>query len=202
MAARVTKEGKKNIYQDRANYSEQTIQRVLYKYFENMYYKMSNIYFFGGKPGWESDFFFMTKTKRLCEIEIKVDRQDYDRDFQLKPKKHELFKKIYDDQDAGKNLIPNYYYFCAPEGVIQEESLPDYAGLIEIFGEQKNKLKYTKKAPTLHDNTKDVTDVLLKKLYNKTLSMEKMLSDFRINLFENPEDESEIVRKFLKRIRM
>lgn len=190
-------------YKDRENYSEQTIQRVLYDYFKDMDYKMSNVYMFGGRDNyWECDFFFVAKNKHLWEIEIKVDRQDFDRDFELKPKKHELFKKVYEEQDPGKMILPNVFYFCAPEGVIPRDKVPEYAGLIEIFGEKKNKVRYVGNSPKLHQDVRDVSDLLLKKFYNKTLAMEKLLSDFRINLFEDPENESEILRKFLKRIRM
>jgi hypothetical protein len=185
-------------YKDRS-YSEQTIQRVLYKYFKDMDYKMSNVYMFGK---WESDFFFLTKVKHLWEIEIKVDRQDYDREFTLKPKKHDLLSKAYDKQDPGKILLPNNFYFCAPEGVIPVESVPEYAGLIEIYGDDKDKVRYKKKAKKIHKSVSEVEGTLLKKFYNKTVRMEKMLSDFRIALFEDPENQEEIVRKFLKRIRM
>lgn len=192
--------GKKKVnkYKDRT-YSEQTIQRVLYDHFKLMDYKMSNVYFFGN---WESDFFLMTRNKHLWEIEIKVDRQDYDRDFELKPKKHALYKQVYESGDRGGNLLPNAFYFCAPEGVIPHDSLPEYAGLIEIYGESKDQVRYVGENPRIHEDVEDVRDVLLKKFYNKTLRMEKMLSDFRIKLFENPDNESEIVRKFIKRIRM
>lgn len=189
---------KVNKYKDRT-YSEQTIQRVLYHHFKNMDYKMSNVYMFGN---WESDFFFMTKNKQLWEIEIKVDRQDYDRDFQLKTKKHDLYRKIYEEGNPDKIVLPNAFYFCAPEGVIPHNSVPSYAGLIEIYGDSKNQLRYVGDNPRIHEEVKDVSDLLLLKFYNKTLSLEKLLSDFRIKLFENPEDESEIVRKFIKRIRM
>lgn len=189
-------------YQDRANYSEQTIQRVLYHHFKMMDYKMSNVYMFGGKRGWECDFFLMTKNKQMWEIEIKVDRQDFDRDFQLKPKKHELFAKTFETGDPGNNILPNAFYFCAPEGVIPHERIPPYAGLIEIFGEKKDQLRYVGENPKIHLDVRNVEALLLKKFYNKTLSMEKMLADFRIKLYEHPENEKEIVRKFLKRIRM
>lgn len=194
----MAKATKINKYKDRS-YSEQTIQRILYANFKDMEYKISNVYMFGT---WESDFFFITKSKQIWEIEIKVDRQDYDREFQLKTKKHDLYRQVYESGDPGNNLIPNAYYFCAPEGVIPHDSVPEYAGLIEIYGRGKNKLRYIGDNPRLHEEVNDVTDTLLLKFYNKTLTLEKLLSDFRIKLFENPEDESEIVRKFIKRIRM
>lgn len=165
-----------------------------------MDYKMSNVYMFGGKNGWECDFFFLTKSKHLWEIEIKVDRQDYDREFQLKTKKHRLLKQAYEEDSPGKLLLPNSFYFCAPEGVIPHDSVPDYAGLIEIY--DRDKLRYVGENPKIHTEVKDVRDILLKKFYNKSLRLENMLSEFRIKLFENPDEQDVIVQKFLKRIRM
>ena len=187
-------------YKDRENYSEQTIQRLLYEHFKDMDYKMSNVYMFGGSPGWESDFFFMTKSRQTWEIEIKVDRQDFDRDFQLKPKKHRLFQKAFDDEDPGKLFLPNVYCFCSPEGIIPEDRVPEYAGLMEVTEDYK--IKYTVKVPKIHTETENIDSTLLKKFYNKSLRLEKLLAEFRIQLFEHPDQQDEIVNKFLKTIRM
>ena len=185
-------------YKDRS-YSEQTIQRVLYSHFKKMQYRMSNVYFF---KDWECDFFFMTPTNFLWEIEIKVDRQDYTRDFQNKPSKHRLLKEAYETNNESEFLLPNCYYFCAPEGVIPPDTLPEYAGLIEIY--DRDKVRYTSEVVNIHDKTRDVTTTLLKKFYNKSLKLESLLSKFRIDLFEaDSEDEkTKIVNKFLKTIRM
>ena len=201
--AKKEKAKKVSKYQDRENYSEQTIQRVLYNHFKKMYYRMSNVYMFGGSDyQWECDFFFMSHNRYIWEIEIKVDRQDFDRDFQLKPKKHDLFRNAFESGDPGKNILPNVFYFCAPEGVIPHESVPEYAGLIEIHGDNKDQLRYVGESVKLHHEVQDVEGLLLKKFYNKCLRMENMLSDFRIKLFENPEKQDEILKKFLKTIRM
>lgn len=164
-----------------------------------MYYKISNVFLFGQ---WETDFFFMTKSRKLWEVEIKVDRQDYDRDFKLKPKKHRLFQDTFDTKDRRNNFLPNFYYFCAPEGVIPRDSVPEYAGLIEVYGENKDKMRYAKRPESLHDEVQDVDALLLKKFYNHSLKLEKLLMDFRISCFENPDDRERITEKFLKRIRM
>lgn len=189
-------------YKDRS-YSEQTIQRVLYDHFKLMDYKMSNIYMFGGhKKQWESDFFFITRNKRLWEIEIKVDRQDFHRDFQHKPEKHRLLQEAYDTNNEKGLLLPNSFYFCCPEGVIPHDEVPEYAGLIEIH--DRDKVRYVGEVTEIHDEVNDVTSTLLTKFYNKCLSLENMLSKFRIDLF-NCQDEDEkqkILNKFLKTIRM
>lgn len=202
MAKRRNEDGTLNVYQDRANYSEQTIQKVLYEHFGKMNYATSNFFVFGN---WESDFFFMSKSKMLWEIEIKVDRQDYERDFQLKPKKHRLYSEIYESGDRNGNIVPNHYYFCAPEGVIQKETLPPYAGLLEIGGPNKDKIKYATPTTKIHGDKMDVDALLLSKLYASKLKLEKLLMDYRIKLFEakgNTDAQVEATEKFLKTIRM
>lgn len=184
-------------YQDRSNYSEQTIQRVLYDYFKKMKYRMSNIYMF---YKWESDFFFVSDTNNTYEIEIKVDRQDFHREFELKDKKHKLLLEAYESDNEKCLFLPNYFYFCAPEGVIPHEEIPEYANLIEIF--DKDKVRYVKSTSKVHNVTKDIDSKLLKKFYSKTLSMEQMLSDFRIKIYKDPDKRDEILKKFLKRLRI
>lgn len=197
---RRNEDGTVNIYKDRSH-SEQTIQRILYKYFEKMYYCLANVYIYGSKKTstWESDFFFVAKNRHLWEIEIKVDRQDFDRDFN-KAKKHRLYGDCYDRQDPNGILLPNHFYYCAPEGVIQREDVPEYAGLIEIL--EGDKVKFVGERPKMHEEILEINEILLKKFYNKSLRMERQLADFRIELFENPEDTEEIVKKFIKKIRM
>lgn len=197
---RRNEDGSLNIYKDRS-WSEQTVQRVLYDYFKDMYYRLANVYMFGSKKTttWESDFFFIAKNRYLWEIEIKVDRQDFHREFN-KTKKHRLYSECYENQDPNGILLPNYYFFCAPEGVIQREEVPEYAGLIEV--KEGGVVRFVGERPKLHTEIQDVNDILLKKFYNKSLRMEKQLADFRIALFEDPDNAEEIVKKFIKKIRM
>ena len=68
--------------------------------------------------------------------------------------------------------------------------------------ENKDQVRFVGSHPKIHTTILDATEDLLEKFYKKSLSLEKMLADFRINLYENPENESEILKKFLKRIRM
>lgn len=64
------------------------IYKELYRYYSNYEYKLSNSYIYN----WESDFFGMSKAGYFLEVEVKVSRNDYFRDF-IK-EKHGLFKDV------------------------------------------------------------------------------------------------------------
>lgn len=61
------------------------IYKALYRYYSNYEYKLSNSYIYN----WESDFFGMSRAGYFLEVEVKVSRNDYFRDF-IK-EKHRLF---------------------------------------------------------------------------------------------------------------
>lgn len=69
------------------------IYKALYRYYANYEYKLSNSYIYN----WESDFFGMSKAGYFLEVEVKVSRNDYFRDY-IKDK-HRLFS----DMIAGKS---------------------------------------------------------------------------------------------------
>lgn len=70
------------------------IYKALFRYYANYQYKLSNAYVYN----WESDFFGMSKAGYFLEVEVKVSRNDYFRDF-IK-EKHRLFA----DVSAGKKF--------------------------------------------------------------------------------------------------
>lgn len=61
------------------------IYKALFRYYANYEYKLSNSYIYN----WESDFFGMSRAGYFLEVEVKVSRNDYFRDF-IK-EKHRLF---------------------------------------------------------------------------------------------------------------
>lgn len=69
------------------------IYRELYRHFHNYDYRLSNTFVYE----WESDFFGQSKSGYFVEVEVKVSRGDFFRDFD-KPK-HRLFE----DLRAGKS---------------------------------------------------------------------------------------------------
>ena len=98
---------------------------------------------------WEADLIEITRTYQVIEYEIKVSKSDFRADFK-KEEKHNLLSVGYDI-----TLMPNYFYYICPEGIIPEKDVPEYAGLIYViqnkFNSLQRKLKYVKKAPILHN---------------------------------------------------
>jgi hypothetical protein len=64
------------------------ILRMLYRQFDNYEYRLSESYVYS----WESDFFAMSKSGYFVEVEIKVSRGDYFRDFEKD--KHRVFQAL------------------------------------------------------------------------------------------------------------
>jgi len=62
------------------------IIRMLYQHFVNYEYRLNNAFVYL----WESDFFAMSKSGYFVEVEVKVSRSDFFRDFEKD--KHRLFK--------------------------------------------------------------------------------------------------------------
>ena len=115
--------------------------------------------------GWESDVLKITKSDYAYEFEIKISRGDFKNDFKHKKKKHLIL-------ESREGNIPNYFYYVVPELLIQEEEIPEYAGLIyvhaTIIGNNTPYYSFReiKKAPKLHDNKIDINELnLVDKFY-------------------------------------
>ena len=110
------------------NLTETDIQDILSIHFltpNAKKYEMENLFVFG----WESDYLCITKSDLIYECEIKISRSDFHNDFKHKRKKHLLLES----QDAqADNKKPDYFYYVVPEGMITEEEVPEYAGLIYV----------------------------------------------------------------------
>lgn len=222
--------------------SQSVYKALAEKYFDQRYV-LKNSYVFD----WESDFFFMTPSKLFVEIEVKVSKADFKKDF-TKVVKHEVlsrtfkgektilikggkcFKYEYDEErniiprvfdpetgrplkeSTGKRisstveteedyfinkyltnfknvvyeedsckikikplpLCPNKFYYACPEGLIQKEEVPKYAGLIWIIN---GKAEIVKKAPSIHKEKLNLDKVLLEKFYWKSVNLEKKLNN-------------------------
>jgi len=57
------------------------------------------------------------------------------------------------EKDVTGKRMPNYFYYAVPEGLIQPEEVPPYAGLLWLTKEYKygGGIIHKKKAPRLHD---------------------------------------------------
>lgn len=92
-------------------------------------------------PRGESDLLSVTKALFVHEFEIKCSTSDFLREFESKSRKHKIL------ENKEKNGIPNYFWFAAPEGVV--EDLPEYAGYIKV---QERDIEVVKDAPRLHND--------------------------------------------------
>ena len=173
------KKNLKNIeMENNFKFTEEYIQKKLDGFFaeSTKKYVLENLYVFS----WESDKLIETRSGLIYEFEIKVSKADFKNDFKkknkhvilegkethiptfdgLEPKYKERYEKNYLVSHFKK---PNYFYYAVPEGMIDKEDVPEYAGLIYVIpddGEFKfNYLKLVKMAPKLH-NTKYTDDDL------------------------------------------
>ena len=132
---------------------------------------------------WESDLASVTRSDYAHDFEIKISRADWlaerrkiaqggrgnakaNRDHMLrhakaieaeetnpKPRKTYVVPGKTSRITKGAFYPPNYFWIVAPEGVIKDGELPDYAGLIEIRFDERFGVYDTitrRKAPRLH----------------------------------------------------
>ena len=116
---------------------------------------------------WESDVLKITKIGYAYEFEIKISRGDFKNDFKHKKKKHLLL-----ENKENKAKMPNYFYYVVPEGLITEDEVPEYAGLIyvlaTVIGNSRVYYQFQeiKTAPKLHSNKIDENNLnLIDKFY-------------------------------------
>lgn len=134
------------------------IVSALSNLFINHKYVINNAYIFD----WESDFFSVSESGYVYEVEIKVTRGDFKDDFN-KTSKHTLLESV----DPEINLKrPNKFFYAAPKGLLNTIEIPKYAGLIEIDSLDAMPV-ISKNAPFLHrENSLNLLkDVLLDKFY-------------------------------------
>ena len=185
-------------------HSEHSVQTALYKHVSSrnkggkkrggkLQYPLSSVYIYDWKNyktntgyRWESDFFFMDSASMCWEIEIKVDRLDFKRErFDgKKHKKHDLLQRIHESNNSDQFLVPNYFYYCAPTGMIDVEELQPYAGLIEV--DDDHNLTFKSGTTLVHDyvDREGMNELLLSKFYKKSLKEEKVNIDFNLNTRE------------------
>lgn len=81
---------------------------------------------------YEYDVMSISKSEMVCEFEIKVSRSDF-KTQKEKTKQFNYSKQITDGRaeqlDKSKVLVPNYFSYCCPDGLIKEDEVPKFAGL-------------------------------------------------------------------------
>lgn len=161
--------------QSNFKFTEEYIQKKLDGFFaeSTKKYVLENLYVFS----WESDKLIETRSGLIYEFEIKVSKADFKNDFKKKDKHvilegkethiptFDKLEPIYKERYEKNYLVshfkkPNYFYYAVPEGLITEEEVPDYAGLIYILPDtdinKEGKFVWggfyiAKQAPKLHD---------------------------------------------------
>ena len=144
-------------------------------------YHLNGLYTFSHT--WESDYLALTKSGYLYEGEVKVSRSDFKADFK-KEQKHTLLRETYEKIEGleGK-LRPHYFFYAVPEGLIQEEEVPEYAGLIYMT-EYFPYYKWVKQAPLLHKEKFSDQELNLqdKFYYNMISWKDKALTEYKKEL--------------------
>jgi hypothetical protein len=164
-------------------YTEKKIQSLLESRFDtgNVRYTVSNLYLF--RHDWETDFLVVQRNSEYCyEIEIKISRSDFFNDFK-KVDKHSILKdgtymkrkyRYPTDPVTGKRIHekyyepekwdyrPNKFYYCVPEGMIKEEEVPLYAGLMYVT---PMGIITVKEAKFIHKEKLKLKDKLCDKFY-------------------------------------
>lgn len=152
-------------------------------------YHINGLYTFSHT--WESDFLALTKSGYLYEGEVKVSKSDFKADFKKKDK-HTLLRESYEKIEGieGK-LRPHYFFYAVPEGMINVDDVPEYAGLVYML-DYFPYWKWVKQAPLLHkEKFSDEQLNLQDKFYYTMVSWkDKALSGYKRELDD--------VRKLLK----
>lgn len=137
--------------------SKQVIKSIRNKFY-NHKYQLNNVFIYE----WESDFFTVSESGYVYEIEVKVSKSDFKDDFNKKDK-HQLLESNNPLQDLKK---PNRFYYATPRNLLASSDIPAYAGLLEV-DPSTGEVFITKEAPFLHKNKgiEHLKDILLEKFY-------------------------------------
>jgi hypothetical protein len=125
--------------------TEREIQNSLYVYRKGRGDKFfaPNFYFH-----WETDFLAVTSAFQVYEYEVKISRADFKADLK-KNEKHRTYQ-----EGHLVTHIPNRFYYACPEGLLREEEIPSYAGLVWLQPSRRRRgfciPTEVKKAPSLH----------------------------------------------------
>ena len=153
-------------------------------------YHLNGLYTFSYT--WESDFLALTKSGYLYEGEVKISKSDFKADFKKK-EKHNILQESYAKIEGveGK-LRPHYFFYAVPEGLINEEDVPEYAGLVYMVNYFPY-WKWVKQAPLLHkDKFTDIELNLQEKFYhNMVVWKDKALTGYKKEL----EDTKQLLKE-------
>ena len=178
----------------KTEWTEKKIQDVLRLYFlspSTKKYDIANLFIYG----WESDYLVITQSMLAYEVEIKISRADFKNDLKKKTDKHLLLeggdKLGRFNKESG---MPNYFYYAVPDGLVQPEEIPDYAGLIYV----KYGVTIVKEAKKLTDDKFDpekmkLTDKFYYNMWNWRDKFEK---------FRDADEQIKWLKKQIRRWRI
>ena len=113
-------------------HTEKSVQESLKHFISQPRFLLKNLFVFN----WESDMLFLTKSGYWYEIEVKVSRADF---FNDTKKGCDVYNGLIIERQSKSDLLkngatksPNYFYYAVPDGLIKEDEVPDYAGLIYV----------------------------------------------------------------------
>jgi hypothetical protein len=94
----------------------------------------------------KADLLSVTRARLVHEFEVKCSVSDFHREFETKDTKHKRLGRA----DNRLMSLPNYFWFAVPEGLLSQEDLPDYAGLMTVTGDGCH---VDRDAPRIHDDS-------------------------------------------------
>lgn len=99
----------------------------------------------------EVDVLSILKSGYVVEYEVKISRSDFKAD--AKKAKWKYF------DNRIETGIPNYFIYACPEGLIKEDEIQDYAGLVYVY---EHRVEVIKKPKILHRHKHDLVKLLSK----------------------------------------
>lgn len=150
-------------------------------------YEIANLFVFG----WESDYLAITKSLVSYEIEIKISKADFKNEAKHKVDKYLLLEGGKEKLGRYSGGVPNYFYYAVPDGLITEEEIPEFAGLIYVNPWGVTIVKAAKKL------TEEKFDA---EKYNLTDKFYYNMWTWR-NKFEEFRDSAEEIKKLKQEIR-
>lgn len=152
--------------------SKYIARKLWFSEFKNYKYKLTNSFVFN----WESDFFAISKSGYVVEVEIKISKSDFMADFKKRlPIKMGISKHDY-LRHTSYNFKPNQFYFAFPENLIDYNMIPDEYGIIIVSNKQSHmtrRAKYIHKDNLLENNK--FLKSLLDKFYYRNIDLRKLL---------------------------
>lgn len=126
--------------------NEKQIQNHLFPWLENRKQTLitPNVRLYGKL---ESDLISVSRAKLITEFEIKCTVYDFNRDFQVKRKKHLRLSS----GNSFSGSIPNYFWFAFNHRLfkrIETLDVPEYAGIVVV--EKSGQVKEIKRPKRLH----------------------------------------------------